>query len=86
MGNTNRSIPAAQSHWMRRTAAAAALVAAVGLGGCAGTPGFADSADAPYQVAGPVVENGPTHTQYRACENSQTFVDDCSGFPRFYLP
>ena len=66
-----------------------ALVASIGLGGCAGTSGSEASLDSttPYQVAGKMVANGPARSGYQACAGGASgFVDDCSGFARYYGP
>ncbi len=91
MLNTRRASLAPQGRWLGRAVTAAALVMAVSLGGCANGSDFTAASDTPYQVAGPVVARGPVaqgpvNSYYQDCANGQTFVDNCSGFPRSYLP
>ena len=68
---------------------AAALIAAVSLGGCAGSPGFSTSAgDAtPYQVAGPMVAKGAPMSPNHGCStNAAGFQVECGGFPQYDGP
>ena len=93
MAHTKRFDPASQSRWYGSALLAVALATAASLGGCASASdvggGFPTEASetAPYQVAGPVVAKTPAHTQYQSCSGGVSgFVDDCSGFGRYYGP
>ena len=83
--------PNAPAHrrWHGGAAMAVALVASLGLSGCANTSGLEASSGstAPYQVAGKTVANGPVRNGYQACAGGSTgFVDDCSGIARYNGP
>ena len=75
-----------RSSWSGSAMVAVALAAAASLGGCASTSEFA-GASTPYQVAGPVVAKTPAQLNSQSCAGGVSgFVDDCSGFPRYYGP
>ena len=86
MAQIKLSAPASRNRWGGSVMVAVALAAAASLGGCAGTSDFA-GANAPYQIAGPVVANGPAHPDSQGCSGGISgFVDTCSGFARYYGP